>query len=107
MKRGSGRRALGSARLVEEALRMPPRPSLARPTPPPPPPGSAAPLQDIDRWEGAFISSTSRLVLPLDEVSLPDAEPPLVRSFPRGGLAARVERLVLQEIEGRSEALDS
>ena len=60
----------------------------------------------MDRWEGAFISSTSRLLLPLDEVSLPDADPPAVRSFPRGGLVARLEQLVLQEIEGRSEALD-
>lgn len=27
-------------------------------------------LQDLERWEGCFISSTSRLVLPVDEASI-------------------------------------
>lgn len=63
-------------------------------------------LQDVARWEGAFISSTSRLVLPIDELEAPDWGPaPLHAHWPRGGVASRLERLVLQEIEACSERL--
>ncbi|GAB4821805.1 hypothetical protein N2152v2_008851 [Parachlorella kessleri] len=62
-------------------------------------------LQDIDLWEGAFISSTSRLVLPLDELAAPEWDPPLIKQWPRDGTVARLEQLVLQEIEAFSEPL--
>eukprot|EP00039_Didymoeca_costata_P008490 m.112794 g.112794 ORF g.112794 m.112794 type:complete len:132 (-) comp14103_c1_seq2:44-439(-) len=31
-------------------------------------------INDIDTWEGAFLTSTSRLVLPINEVVLSDSE---------------------------------
>jgi hypothetical protein len=71
-------------------------PALPCPTPP---------LQDIEEWEGAFISSTSRLVLPIDELAAPDWDPPLARRWARGGVVAQLEQLVLAEIEAHSEPL--
>ena len=78
-------------------------------------------LADVDRWEGAFISSTSRLLLPVDEASVPLPEgqqqqeeesggPAALqgmrtRRFERGGLVQRLERLVLAEVAACSEPL--
>lgn len=73
-------------------------------------------LQDLPRWEGCFISSTSRLVLPVDEATPMLDEPlggaeagaaavPAPRTFARGGLVSRLEQLVLAEVEAASEPL--
>ena len=76
-------------------------------------------LADIDRWEGCFISSTSRLLLPVDEASVPlpeeqqqqqDGGPAALqgmrtRKFERGGLVQRLEQLVLAEVAACSEPL--
>lgn len=77
-------------------------------------------LQDLARWEGCFISSTSRLLLPVDEASLfageegqgPPEGPqqqqqPQARTFQRGGLVCRLEKLVLERIAAYSEPLMS
>ena len=88
-------------------------------------------LRDLPRWEGCFITSTSRLLLPVDEATpMLDAPPasgndihgngaeaptngttaaaaplPPPRAFARGGLVSRLERLVLAEVEAASEPL--
>lgn len=84
-------------------------------------------LADLHRWEGCFISSTSRLLLPVDEASVfteeaeggaaqdgsgngsADAAPtgagPATRCFARGGLVERLEQLVLAEVAACSEPL--
>ena len=73
-------------------------------------------LADLDRWEGAFITSTSRLLLPLNEISVPPPSPPsegssaptttLVRSFELGGgLVQRLEAAVLDAVVASSEPL--
>lgn len=80
-------------------------------------------LQDLPRWEGCFITSTSRLLLPVDEATpmldanahaaaageggAADATPQQAapRSFERGGLVARLEQLVLAEVAACSEPL--
>lgn len=68
-------------------------------------------LADLGRWEGAFISSTSRLLLPVDEVLLPTegegggAGPCVAHSFARGGLVCRLEELVLHAVRNASEPL--
>jgi thiol oxidase len=63
------------------------------------------PLARLDEWEAAMISSTSRLLLPVDELAAPEQNPPLVRSFARGGVAAALEAGVLAEVARRSEPL--
>lgn len=60
-------------------------------------------LEQLERWEGAFVSSTSRLLLPVDEISLPDAEPPVAKVLPRSELASRLEAAVMQEVAACSE----
>ena len=82
-------------------------------------------LADLDSWEGCFISSTSRLLLPVDELLLllPPGHgaaagmagangagrsgAPSVggRRFPGGGLVRRLEGLVLREVQATSEPL--
>lgn len=79
-------------------------------------------LQDLPRWQGCFITSTSRLLLPVDAATpMLDAEAasaaageggasalapqPAPRSFERGGLVARLEQLVLAEVAACSEPL--
>ncbi|EFN53257.1 hypothetical protein CHLNCDRAFT_137177 [Chlorella variabilis] len=82
-------------------------------------------LADLEAWDGCFITSTSRLLLPVDEAGVfPEggsaasaaadadadgtgASRPLqrVRRFERGGLVQRLEALVLAELERRSEPL--
>ncbi len=60
-------------------------------------------MRDVDAWEGVFLSSTSRLVLPVDSVTLmaPAADgaalPSVaahVREIPACPLVARVRELV-------------
>lgn len=73
------------------------------------PPWLAPAVQDLASWDGAFISSTSRLALPLDELAAPDYSPPLARRWERHGgceLVQRLERLVLARIEAHSEPLE-
>ena len=75
-------------------------------------------LSDLPRWEGCMISSTSRLLLPVDEASVhPEAaaaaassplegrSAPASRTFERGGVVGRLEQLVLAEIDACSEPL--
>ncbi len=88
-------------------------------------------LADLHRWEGCFISSTSRLLLPVDEASVFPEEAegsaaqdgsrggtdnamqagagagagPTTRRFARGGLVQRLEQLVLAEVAACSEPL--
>lgn len=74
-------------------------------------------IQDLARWEGCFITSTSRLLLPVDEAAPmpPPEEQPEgeqrqwqqleARRFERGGLVTRLERLVLAEVQAASEPL--
>ena len=62
-------------------------------------------LGELDAWEGALISSTSRLLLPVDEVEVAEAALPRRRAFARGGLAARLEELVLAEVAANCEPL--
>ena len=64
-------------------------------------------LASIDSWDGALISSTSRLALPVDELYTPPASEPstqaaLRRRFPSDGLAHRISRLVAAEVEAHS-----
>ena len=58
-------------------------------------------------WEGAFISSTSRLLLPVDEIARVSASGAVLekRAFPRSPLADRLERLVLEDVQRRSESV--
>jgi len=62
-------------------------------------------LRDLDRWEGAFISSTSRLLLPIDVIFVPDATPPLKKILPTSALARELEAAVMQEVEACSEPI--
>ncbi|KAK9811374.1 hypothetical protein WJX72_002754 [[Myrmecia] bisecta] len=69
-------------------------------------------MRNFNRFEGAFISSTSRLVLPIDELEAQlggalQGEA-TKRSFKReGSLVQRIEQLVLAEVEACSEPLES
>tara|TARA_B100000674_G_C37585751_1_gene798451 strand:+ start:273 stop:755 length:483 start_codon:yes stop_codon:yes gene_type:complete len=62
---------------------------------------------DMAAWEGAFISSTSRLLLPVDEIArVSDSGEVLeAHAFPRSPLADRLERLVLEDVQRRSETV--
>lgn len=66
-----------------------------------------AAAQDLDLWEGAFISSTSRLLLPVDELEAPEWQGEARNAhWARGGaIASRLEQLVFLEVEARSEPL--
>ena len=56
---------------------------------------------EMDRWTGAFISSTSRLALPIDEVIAPGGG----CTFGDDTLTSRIERLVMDEVHARSVAV--
>ena len=59
---------------------------------------------DITAWDGAFISSTSRLLLPVDYIDVQaDGHEPAGFPMPRSGLADRVAELVLGEVLANSE----
>jgi len=66
-------------------------------------------LVDAGRWEGALISSTSRLLLPVDELYVPpdgkpsgEADRVAVFANGPGSLAARLQALVAAEVEAHS-----
>ncbi len=66
-------------------------------------------LADADKWEGALISSTSRLALPIDEIFVPSEgkvselkDRRCVLSTGDGSLAANLQRLVALEVEAHS-----
>jgi hypothetical protein len=89
-------------------------------------------VRNIDRWEGAFLTSTSRLVLPIDEIQYPDAfikhaeahafiphqhsssgepwtpmeAPDVSKTFLPSPLIARIERLVQDAIPTYSTRLE-
>jgi len=69
-------------------------------------------LKDVAKWEGCLISSTSRLLLPVDELYQPAEGAPskagdLVSAFDNapGSLAARLQDLVAAEVEAHSEVV--
>ena len=69
-------------------------------------------LKDVDRWEGCLLSSTSRLLLPVDELYRPaegaaTTRGELVRAFDNapGSLAERLRELVAAEVAAHSEAV--
>jgi branched-subunit amino acid aminotransferase/4-amino-4-deoxychorismate lyase len=60
-----------------------------------------APAVDTaDTWDGMFITSTSRLVLPVDSVKLPDGR---VLCFGGSALIAQLQQKVADAIRDRSE----
>ena len=61
-------------------------------------------LADAATWQGAFLTSTSRLVLPIDELQLPGGAPPL-RWAPQAAIVQRIEALVAACVEARSAAV--
>jgi branched-subunit amino acid aminotransferase/4-amino-4-deoxychorismate lyase len=62
-------------------------------------------LEDVAKWEGCMVTSTSRLCLPVDRllVSVPGAQLNDVHTFEHGGLADRIDALVVGAIEASSE----
>jgi len=69
-------------------------------------------LDNVADWDGCLISSTSRLMLPIDELYKPAEGAPatagdLLRTFDNGpdSLAARLQALVASEVEAHSEAV--
>ena len=71
-------------------------------------------LQDAPRWQGALISSTSRLMLPIDKLFVPREGAPsdaadLRAAFDNGpgSLAARLRALVQGEVEAHSTEIGS
>ncbi|KAF8967228.1 hypothetical protein BGZ46_000196 [Entomortierella lignicola] len=61
-------------------------------------------LKHIDEWEGAFISSTSRLVLPIEKIVLPDGS---IKVFEESPTIELIRRQVLKECQRRIENLIS
>ena len=69
-------------------------------------------LASVAEWEGALVSSTSRLLLPIDELyrpveGAPSADADLLRRFDNadGSLAARLRDLVRGEVEAHSSEI--
>lgn len=62
-------------------------------------------IKEVSEWDGAFISSTSRLALPVDEVAAPDEPGAPTYAFPNQTLVRRIEQLVLAEIEAHSSII--
>ncbi|KAH7619119.1 putative branched-chain-amino-acid aminotransferase [Nannochloris sp. 'desiccata'] len=60
-------------------------------------------LRELDTWEGAFVSSTSRLLLPVDEASAPELEPPVVKKFEKSEVVRRLVDAVMKEVAACSE----
>eukprot|EP00890_Picochlorum_soloecismus_P001160 jgi/Picsp_1/2044/NSC_05509-R1_protein len=63
-------------------------------------------LQDIGKWEAAFVSSTSRLLLPIDQLFVPDADPPQLYQFEKTDLVKTLETKVIEEVVACSEPLE-
>lgn len=59
-------------------------------------------IRDLEKWDGALISSTSRLLLPVMDLSAPDLDPPVHRTFAEDSMVFQLEELVLREIEAHS-----
>lgn len=57
----------------------------------------------LSAWDGCFISSTSRMLLPVDELSAPGHDPPLCRQFVRSGLVEALQQGVADEVAACSE----
>lgn len=61
----------------------------------------AAPkMDDANKWEGMFITSTSRLVLPVDSAELPDGR---VLNFGSNSIVEKLEQQTADAIRNRSE----
>jgi thiol oxidase len=60
-------------------------------------------LGDLATWEAAFVSSTSRLLLPVAVLEAPEEAPPLRRVFERSPLAEALEAGVVAEVAACSE----
>ena len=60
------------------------------------------PLAGAASWDSMFITSTSRLVLPVDSLELPDGR---VLTFQRNELLERLKAQTAAEIRSRSERL--
>lgn len=58
--------------------------------------------QDLPRFEGALVTSTSRLALPVDFIEVPDDSSIPTKQFGASPLARRIEALVLAAIERSS-----
>jgi hypothetical protein len=61
-------------------------------------------LDDIDKWQAGFITSTSRLLMPITELSVP-ARGGLHRSFERTPLIDHLETLVREHLKQMSSTL--
>ncbi|KAG0238533.1 hypothetical protein BGW42_004295 [Actinomortierella wolfii] len=59
-------------------------------------------LKEIDQWRGAFVSSTSRLVLPIETVVLPDGTH---KHIPDSPLVEQLRAAVAEECKRRVEVL--
>jgi branched-subunit amino acid aminotransferase/4-amino-4-deoxychorismate lyase len=57
-------------------------------------------VDSADTWDGMFITSTSRLVLPVDKVELPDGR---VLHFSSSPLVLHLQQKVADAIRDRSE----
>lgn len=64
-------------------------------------------IHEVDQWQAAAIASTSRLLLPVHEMTYQGKAGTACRTFSydSGSLMSRLEDLVLDEVAGRSEAL--
>ena len=61
---------------------------------------------ELDAWQGAFISSTSRLLLPVDEVQAPELDPPVVKKFEKNELVRSLVDAVMKEVQACSEPVE-
>lgn len=64
-------------------------------------------MNELSAWEGAFISSTSRLLLAVDEISAPDTTPAVTKVFKMTPLVSRLQAAVMEEVAACSEPLDA
>ena len=65
-------------------------------------------IHDIDKWQGAAIASTSRLLLPVNEIEYGSDPSTRGRKFDYNeadNLLSRLEKLVVAEVADHSEAL--
>lgn len=63
-------------------------------------------VADIASWEGCLIASTSRLALPVQQVDIIGSDGVvLTHCFSTGGVAARIDQMVLDAMEAASEPM--
>lgn len=62
-------------------------------------------LSEVEGCEGLLLSSTSRALLPVDELAAPDEQPALAKGFSRTPLIDRLEKAVLEAMLADSEAI--